>query len=238
MFCGCVRQYTGWWRNAGWVCSSDGRGIVLLHDGPCFVGEAVGTVEAAGSGCPLFTVFCFAAIQFLKVRLGDGPSFVGCDFIFPLRHFLIVEHFAGVHLLHVYLYFLVVVGWHADVPAKFLVFIELACIFCYVRCAVPFDLELFGGLFLFKRRYGAPCCFEVREDGFYRLIRVSDVVLLQFLDVRCVDDLRDDAVDDDTVDRFLRPKLCFVAIVCARDDVAGADSHVVGETGWNERRPG
>ena len=127
-------------------------------------------------------------------------------------------------------------GWHADVPAKFLLFVELARVFCDVRRAVPFDLELFGGLLLFQRRDGAPCCFEVREDGFDRLVRVADVVLLQFFDVWCIDDFGDDAVDDDAVDRFLRPKVRFVAIVFARDGVAGGDGHGVGEADRNEWR--
>ena len=75
--------------------------------------------------------------------------FCRCELVLPFGHLLVIKHLAGIHLLHVDLSFLVVVGGHADVPAEFLFLVKLACVICDVCRAVPFNLKLFGGLLLF-----------------------------------------------------------------------------------------
>ena len=129
------------------MCVPNGRSIVF-DGGSRSVCKAVGAVEAVGLGCPLFAVFRFAVIQFLEIFFGDRLCFVGGELVLPFGHLLVIKHLAGVNLLLVDLNVLVVVGGHADVPEEILLFVKLACVFCDVCRAVPFDLKLFGCLLL------------------------------------------------------------------------------------------
>ena len=55
------------------------------------------------------------------------------------------------------------------------------------------------------------------DDRFDRLPAVAHVVIFEFLDIRGIDGLTYDFVDDERVDGFLLPKLLAREVVQARD---------------------
>ena len=110
--------------------------------------DAVGTFESAGARFALLHVLPLAAVEVLEVGLGVGPIFVGGGFVFPRVHLLLVEHFAGVHVLHVVLDFGEVGCRNADVPTEPLLFVKLPRIFCDVGGGIPLDAEVLRRLLL------------------------------------------------------------------------------------------
>ena len=97
--------------------------------------------------------------------------------------------------------------WDTDVAAKFLLLVELTCIFRDVAREVPLDMEGGGGLFFLEGRDNTPLDSEVLDDCFDGLAAVANIVVLELFDVRRIDGFTDNFSDDDGIDCFLLPKL-------------------------------
>ena len=73
------------------------------------------------------------------------PSFVNGQFDFPRLHLLVIEHFGGIHALHLVLYLHGLRGWDTNVPAIRLLLVEFAGKLCDVAHEVPLDMKGLGG---------------------------------------------------------------------------------------------
>ncbi len=181
------------------------------------VKKTAGTFEPSGA-CHTFGIeLLLALVDGDKMVLGGFPSFVGGRLDLPRLHFLVVEHFGGIHALHVVLDLRGVGGRDTDVSAKLLLLVELAGELRDVAREVPLYVKGFGGLLLFERRDDAPFVAEMLDDRFDRLAAVAHVVVFELFDVRGIDGLAHDLVDDECVDGFLLPKLLACEVVEARD---------------------
>ena len=127
---------------------------------------------------PFFVELGFAAVQYNEVGFGIGPCFEVGGLVFPFAHFFVIKHFAGVHVFDVDLDFCIILRWHVDVGAKFLLFVQFPCKFCDVGDEIPLDIECRQRLFLFEGCYGAPFSFDVGDDCFDCLSAVADVIVL------------------------------------------------------------
>ena len=78
------------------------------------------------------------------------PSFVGGRLDLPCLHLLVIEHFGGIHALHVVLDLRGFSSRDTDVAAKFLLLVELMSKLGDVACEVPLDMKGLGGLLFFQ----------------------------------------------------------------------------------------
>jgi hypothetical protein len=79
------------------------------------------------------------------------------------------------------------------------------------------DVEGLGSLFFFECRDDTPLSAEMLDDRLDRLAAVSHVVVFELLDIRGIDGVAHNLVDDESVDGFLFSELLAREVVQARD---------------------
>ena len=131
------------------------------------------------------------------------PSFVGGRLDLPRLHLLVIEHFGGIHALHVVLDLRGFSSRDTDVTAKFLLLVELAGKLGDVARHVPLYVKSLGGLLLFEGCDDAPLVAQMLDDRLDRLATVAHVVVFELFNVRGIDGLVYDFVDDECIDGFL-----------------------------------
>ena len=200
------------------------------------VKKTAGAFETSRARFTLGVKLFLALVDGNEVCFSRGPGFFCGRLDFPSLHFLVVEHFGGIHALDVMLDLRGIRGRDTDVPTELLLLVEFTCKLRDMTREVPLDVEGLGGLFFLEGRDDAPLGAEMLDDRLDRLSAVAYVVVFKFLDVRGIDGLTHDFVDDDRVDGFLFPKLLAREVVQARDRCSIRESGGVREACRDERR--
>ena len=155
---------------------------------------------------------------------------VGRVFVFPSPHLSIVKHLTGVHVFDVGLYLVLVAGRDIDGCAYFFLSIKLAGVGGNVGNEIPFNTESRECLFSFEGGDDAPFVAEVFEDSLDGLIGVTNVVVIQLIDIGWVDDVLCQAVDGDSADDLLFPVLLLLDFVFRVEFFLVDEGGAVGES--------
>ena len=114
------------------------------------VRKTVCTFEPARACRPFGVELLLAFVDGDKVCFCGIPSFFGRWLDLPRLHFLVVEHFGGIHALHVVLDLHGLSGRDTNVSAKLLLLVEFTSELGDVACKVPFGVKGLGGLLFFR----------------------------------------------------------------------------------------
>ena len=134
----------------------------------------------------------------------------------------------------IFLHLVLVAAGDIDGCAYFLLSIELAGVGGDVGSEIPFNTEGSECLFLFMGGDDAPFVVEVFESCLDGLIGLSDVIVLQFVDVGWVDDVLHQAVDGESVDGLLFPVPLLLNFVFGVEIRFIDEDGAVGESVWVE----
>jgi hypothetical protein len=167
------------------------------------VEKTAGTFKAAGACFTFGFELLLAPEDSDKMGFCGISSFVGGQIDLPRLHLLVVKHFSGIHALHVVLDLRGVGGRDTNVMAKLLLLVKLAGKLRDVACEVPLDVKGLGSLLFFEGCDDAPLSLEMLDDCLDRLATVAHVVVFELFDVRGIDGLVYDFVDDECIDGFL-----------------------------------
>jgi hypothetical protein len=111
--------------------------------------NAVGTLVSFGACEMLRIEFFFALVEHNKVCFGGIPGFVFGGHDFPRLHFLVVKHVRQVNAFDIVLDLCTISSRYPNVPAQFLLLVEVPRELGDVGHEVPLDVEDGGGLLAF-----------------------------------------------------------------------------------------